>query len=234
MEEINLKDLLNYYKNKFMYILIILIIIVAGGILYKTLLEKPKYESKTSLILTGFNQNELNSSIDNNELTINQKLVSTYQQITKSDKVLSQVIDELDLKYEIEELANNITVNAVTDTEIIEITVVDTKAKSAYKIVTKIAEVFSEEVKDIYNVSNVSVLDEARIAKAKSNMSLAKSIIIFIVIGLVLGIGIVTVCYYFDTTIKTSEQLEAKFDLPILGSIPNFDNKKTKKKRGTK
>lgn len=234
MEEINLKDLLNYYKNKFMYILIILIIIVAGGILYKTLLEKPKYESKTSLILTGFNQNELNSSIDNNELTINQKLVSTYQQITKSDKVLSQVIDELNLKYEIEELANNITVNAVTDTEIIEITVVDTNAKSAYKIVTKIAEVFSEEVKDIYNVSNVSVLDEARIAKAKSNMSLAKSIIIFIVIGLVLGIGIVTVCYYFDTTIKTSEQLEAKFDLPILGSIPNFDNKKTKKKRGTK
>lgn len=234
MEEINLRDLFNYYKSKIVYIILVVIIITGCGVLYKTLLEKPKYESTTSLILAGFNQNDTTTSIDNNELTINQKLVSTYQQIAKSDKVLSQVIKELKLDYKLEDLADHITVSSVTDTEIIEITVIDTNAKRAHKIVSKIAEVFSEEVKEIYNVSNVSILDEARIAKEKSNLSLTKSIIIFIAVGTVLGLGIITVCFYFDTTIKTSEQIEAKFDIPVLGSIPNFDNKSSKKKRGKK
>lgn len=234
MEEINLRDLFNYYKSKIVYIILVVIIITGCGVLYKTLLEKPKYESTTSLILAGFNQNDTTSSIDNNELTINQKLVSTYQQIAKSDKVLSQVIKELKLDYKLEDLADHITVSSVTDTEIIEITVIDTNAKRAHKIVSKIAEVFSEEVKEIYNVSNVSILDEARIAKEKSNLSLTKSIIIFIAVGIVLGIGIITICFYFDTTIKTSEQIEAKFDIPLLGTIPNLEDKKNKKKRGKK
>lgn len=234
MEEINLKDLLNYYKNKLIYIFIIIAIIVGCGLIYKILLEKPKYESITSIILTGFNQNDKTTSIDNNELTINQKLVTTYQQIVKSDKVLSKVIKELNLKCKVEDLRDNINVNALTDTEIIEITVYNTNAKVAYKITNKIAQIFTEEVKNIYNVSNVSILDEAKIAKEKSNMSMLKFLVIFTLIGIVLGIGIITICFYFDTTIKTSEQIEAKFDIPLLGTIPNLEDKKSKKKRGRK
>lgn len=234
MEEINLKDLLNYYKNKLIYIIIIIAITVSCGLIYKTLLEKPKYESITSIILTGFNQNDKTTSIDNNELTINQKLVTTYQQIVKSDKVLSKVIKELNLNCKVEDLRDNIKVNALTDTEIIEISVYNTNAKVAYKITNKIAEIFTEEVKNIYNVSNVSILDEAKIAKEKSNMSMLKFLVIFTLIGIVLGIGIITICFYFDTTIKTSEQIEAKFDIPLLGTIPNLEDKKNKKKRGKK
>ncbi len=234
MEEINLKDLLNYYKNKLIYIFIIIAIIVGCGLIYKILLEKPKYESTTSIILTGFNQNDKTTSIDNNELTINQKLVTTYQQIVKSDKVLSKVIKELNLKCKVEDLRDNINVNALIDTEIIEINVYNTNAKAAYKITNKIAEIFTEEVKNIYNVSNVSILDEAKIAKEKSNMSMLKSLVIFTLVGIVLGIGIITICFYFDTTIKTSEQIEAKFDIPLLGTIPNLEDKKNKKKRGKK
>ena len=234
MEEINLKDLLNYYKNKLIYIFIIIAIIVGCGLIYKILLEKPKYESITSIILTGFNQNDKTTSIDNNELTINQKLVTTYQQIVKSDKVLSKVIKELNLKCKVEDLRDNINVNALTDTEIIEINVYNTNAKVAYKITNKIAQIFTEEVKNIYNVSNVSILDEAKIAKEKSNMSMLKFLVIFTLIGIVLGIGIITICFYFDTTIKTSEQIEAKFDIPLLGTIPNLEDKKNKKKRGKK
>lgn len=234
MEEINLKDLLNYYKNKLIYIIIIIAITVGCGLIYKTLLEKPKYESTTSIILTGFNQNDKTTSIDNNELTINQKLVTTYQQIVKSDKVLSKVIKELNLKCKVEDLRDNINVNALTDTEIIEINVYNTNAKVAYKITNKIAQIFTEEVKNIYNVSNVSILDEAKIAKEKSNMSMLKFLVIFTLIGIVLGVGIITICFYFDTTIKTSEQIEAKFDIPLLGTIPNLEDKKNKKKRGKK
>lgn len=231
MEEINIKDLLAYFKSKLVYMLIIILLAVGLGIFYKALVEEPIYKSSTSLILTGFSStSEDESTINNNDLTINQKLLTTYQQITKSRKVLSKVIDELNLDYEVEELAKNISVTGVTDTEIIQITVSDKNAKRAYKIVKKIADVFSDEVRDIYNVSNVSVLDSAEIAKEPSNMSLTKSICLYVAVGTIASVLVVFVAYYFDTTVKTVEQIESKLDVPVLGSIPDYNQKKKKKR----
>ena len=235
MEEINIKELLAYYKTRILYIILITLLVLVVGFFYKVLVEKPKYESKTTLILAGFNNSSKKDdedAIDNNELMINQKLVTTYQQITKSEKVLSKVIKKLNLNYEVESLAKRVSVASVTDTEIIRITVVDENPKYAYEIATEIADVFSDEVKEIYNVSNVSVLDAARMPTRRSNMGMVKSFILFSLVGLVLGFGFVTVLYYFDTTIKTVEQIEGKFDVPILGSVPDYNETKSLKKRG--
>ena len=80
--------------------------------------------------------------------------------------------------------------------------------------------------------ANVSVLDAARMPTRRSNMGMVKSFILFSLVGLVLGFGFVTVLYYFDTTIKTVEQIEGKFDVPILGSVPDYNETKSLKKRG--
>lgn len=231
MDEINLRELLLYFKEKVVFFLIIVILALLIGGSYKIFLEAPKYQSSTRLILTGFssNNNE-DDSINNNDLTINQKLVSTYQEITKSRKILDSVIEELELDYTEEELASNISVSNVTDTEIITITVTDTDAKTAYKIAKKISKVFSEEVSNIYNVSNVSILDEPKIAEEPSNMSLAKSLVIYLAVGIIAGMGLIFVSFYFDTTIKTTEQLESKIDVPVLGSIPDYNKNKIKKR----
>ena len=41
--------------------------------------------------------------------------------------------------------------------------------------------------------------------------------------GLVLGLGLVFVLYYFDRTIKTVEQVEVKIGLPVLGTVQDFN-----------
>lgn len=231
MEEINLKDLFNYYLEKILYVIIATSVMLVIGFIYGAFIQKPVYESSTSLILTGFSSNtEGETGINTNDLSINQKLLPTYQQITKSRKVLNQVIDELDLDYNVDELGQQITVSSVADTEIIKITVKAEDKKEAYKIVTKIAQVFSEEVKTLYDVSNVSVLDEAEIPKNTSNTSVFKIMIISAFVGFVLSCAIIFVVFYFDTTIKTVEQIEQRFDIPILGSVPDY-NKTSKKNR---
>ena len=53
MEEINIKDLLSYYKSKMLIIILVLMISVCVGLSYKVFLEKPKYESTTSLNYIG-------------------------------------------------------------------------------------------------------------------------------------------------------------------------------------
>ena len=41
-------------------------------------------------------------------------------------------------------------------------------------------------------------------------------------VGLVLGLGLVFVLYYFDRSVKTIEQVESKLGLPVLGTVQEF------------
>ena len=43
---------------------------------------------------------------------------------------------------------------------------------------------------------------------------------------------VIFIIYYFDTTIKSTDQIEAKLDVPILGSIPDYNQKKRGKNNG--
>ncbi len=236
MEEISLKELGEYILSKILYVIAITLSVCCIGMFYLTVLQVPKYESSTSIILTGFtNVNKDNeAAISTNDLNINQKLLATYQEITKSKKVLEQVIRDLRLSYDVETLAKHISVTGVTDTEIIKITVTDENAELAYHIVKKIADVFSEEVKSIYNVSNVSILDTPSIATKASNMGIKRATVLSLGAGLVVAFVLVFIAYYFDTTIKNTSQIEARVDVPVLGSIPDYNNKNKKKKSKNK
>ena len=55
-----------------------------------------------------------------------------------------------------EQLSKKITVTQVSDTEIIQISVVDPDAKLASNITNKIAEVFANQVSDIYNLDDLN------------------------------------------------------------------------------
>ena len=118
-----------------------------------------------------------------------------------------------------EGLHNKVSVSAVNNTEIIKITVNDLNAIKAKNIANVTAKYFTEEVKELYNISNVNILDEAIEANNPYNINVIKQVIIYFMIGFVLAAGILFIIYYFDRTIKTVEQIEAKIKLPILGSV---------------
>lgn len=227
MEEIDVRDLLSYFGSKIVSFLFIVCLVVTIGCLYSVFIQKPEYTSKTSIILIGFSSNT-ESSITQSDLTVNSKLVSTYQEIVKSRRVLSQVITNLRLNYTTKELARMIAVGAVNDTEIIEISVTNEDAKQAYLIANEVAEVFSSEAKDLYNLSNVSILDYAEIESVPSNLNITKQVCIYIIAGFAFAFIILFVIYYFDTTLKSVHDVERKFDLTILGSVPDYTKKKKK------
>ena len=112
-----------------------------------------------------------------------------------------------------------IQVTSVADTEIIKITVSDINKKNAKVIADEAANVFVEEIPELYSISNVSILDSAEVANSPYNINVKKQLILYLLIGLVLGCGIVFIIYYFDRTIKSVEQVEMKIGLPILGVV---------------
>ena len=181
-------------------------------------IQKPMYKSYTTVILGG-NETTNSQTITQNDITMNKNLVDTYAEIVKSRRVLDQVIDELDLNISYDSLYNMISVSAVNNTEIIKITVTNKNAVTAKNIANVTANYFMKEIVKLYNMNNVNVLDEAINADNPFNINIAKQVVIYFVVGLILALGIVFVVFYFDRTIKSVEQIEQKIKLPILGSV---------------
>ena len=77
------------------------------------------------------------------------------------------------------------------------------------------------EVQKFYHLDNVSVVDKAVIVDKPYNVNFIKDNIIYLAIGIVVSFGIIFIFFYFDTTIKTSEEIEEKFGLTVLGVIPD-------------
>ncbi len=234
MEELDLSRLLKLlWENKAQIILIILIFIVLG-ITYTMGVVEPMYTSSTTLLLAT-EQNATStsgSSITTSELTLNSKLVSTYSELVKSKKVLSQVISNLNIDLSEDSLKKNVSVKAVSDTEMIKISVTNKDPEVAEKLANEIAKVFTEQVKEYFKINNVHVVDVAEKEENPSNINHTKDVVIFATIGAVISIIYVLLANVLDTTVKSAEEIEKLYSLPVLASIPidTSDGKKGGKK----
>ena len=220
MEEINLRELLAYFKSKAVWIIITVIITIAIGNIYTIITRVPMYKSDTTIVLVSENQTE---SYNTTELQLNKNLVGTYSEIIKSRKVLKPVIENLGLDYSYNELKKNVTVASVQNTEVIRISVGDANPETSAMIANEIANVFSAEIQKIYKLNNVSIVDKAVSSVKPYNANYVKDNLIYIAIGLIASCGVIFIKFYFDTTIKTSEEIENKLGLTIMGIVPKIE-----------
>ena len=220
METIDLKDLFDYYKSKLGVVILFVVLVGILGGLYGLFIQKPMYKSSTSIVLIS--EAKDNSQLTYNDVSVNQNLVSTYSEIVKSKRVLGQVINNLNLNYTYGALSNNIEVSSVTGTQIIKITVTDENSKTAMKVANEIGKVFAKEIPELYNISNVNILDTAEVAPSAYNVNITKQSAIFLLAGLVLGLGVVFVMYYFDRSVKNTSQIEDKLKLPVLATVREY------------
>ncbi len=224
MEELDLKQLFKIFWNKRLQIISIVLIFLVIGSIYTFMFVKPKYQSYTKLVLAQsditLKEGTQLQGITQSDITLNQKLVSTYSELVKTKNVLREVIKELRLNIEEEELRKNVTVSSVEDTEIIQITVTNKNALDAKNIANQIAKIFSERVSEIYNINNVYIVDEAEEATAPYNISHIKDIAIFIVIGIVVAVIYVLLANLLDTTVKSAEDIEKELEISVLASVP--------------
>lgn len=222
MEEIDLVELFDYFFRRAYIIIITALVFLVGGLTYTVFLKEPLYKSDVNVILVS--KNSQSTSLQS-EIAANQKLAATYRELVTSRSVLNEVIEDLNLTYTVSQLQKMITVQNVNETEIIKITVSSSKPKEAKEIANIIAVKFQDEVKDIYNLENVSIIDKAVLAKEPYNINVVKESIIYIALGVVLSCGVIFVIYYFDNTIKSIDQVEKRLGIPVIGTVPMVGKK---------
>lgn len=224
-QEIDLIELFNNIKKH--TLLIIILGLLVGGISYgiSSYVLTPKYDSNATMIVSNStstdNQNPQQDNVDFGQIQANKALISTYSEIVKSRGIADKVINNLNLDMDYEEFSEKVSIESVKDTQIISVMVVDTIPERAQDIANETANIFKDSIGDIMKVDNVQILDGATLPEKPSSPNIKKNTAIGVVLGLILGVMISIFKEISDTTIKSQDDINKYFDLPVIGIIPD-------------
>ena len=227
MEEINLRDLLSYFKKHLVLFVVMVLFVVSAGTIYSVFILKPEYKSQATVILSS----DKSKNTVQSEINANKNLIDTYTEVVKSHRVLDRVKSEMQIEDTYEQLVKKVTVASLKDTEIISISVVDLNKNHSYSLANRIADTFTDEIGQIYNDKSVNVLDRAVEPQKPYNVDIIKQEAIYAAAGIVLATAVIFLMFYFDRTIKTTEQIEQLFKLPIYGKVRKLETEKQKQQR---
>lgn len=206
MEEIDIKDLLLCFWKRKIKILLILIIFAIIGVCYSYFTIKPAYNSTTTILVTQSSEVK-----EENEVTVNSKLVPTYAELIKTDRVLETVVKNINnADITIGNIKSNISAQIIKDTELVKITVKNANPEYAAIIANETAKVSCEEIVEIYDMTNTYILDTAVPSTVPYNINHTKDIIIFVCIGVIVAIGYVLIANIIEYSINKQNNDKGK------------------------
>ena len=95
-ETIDLKNIFKMMWEKKSIIIIVTMIAILLGFIYSYKFVKPKYTAKVQIVLVQIDKNQEKKAnigaLTQADVTINDKIISTYQKLLTNDDVLTQVI----------------------------------------------------------------------------------------------------------------------------------------------
>lgn len=223
-DEIDLKELLKVFWGKKDIIMIVTLMSIVIGFIYTMYIVKPKYTAKTTLIMAQQNVTDSSKSVTTTDVTLNDKLIGTYQELAKSASTVREVITNLNLQDVSEnELKKEIAVTTVKETQMLQVSVTDLDPELATKVANELGNVFSKKVEEIYKIDNINIVDKAEVPEKPSNIHHAKDIILFAIGGFVLAIGIIFLINLLDTTVKSANDIDSTLGLLVLAEVPECD-----------
>ncbi|CDM69237.1 Capsular polysaccharide biosynthsis protein [Clostridium bornimense] len=184
----------------------------------------PVYEVHTKVFIGK----DAEVNYDNNDVQMYQKLLLTYAQILKTEDLIGTALNNVDSDMTMEEVMKDITVEPITDTQILQIKLTGKNKDDLAVVLESITEEFIKESKEIVPNGNVKIIRHVKEAEAPISPNKKMNIILGFLIGLVSGMAIVFLIEYMNNTYKSKEEVERNLKLPVLGVIPKFGRKREK------
>lgn len=208
-------------KRWYLIVLLPILAIAVTAFVSYFILE-PQYESGTTLYV-------INSTLGSDkpamyeDILISQHLIKDYKELITSRTVTKSTLLKLGI-YDMSpnELADNINVSLVNDTQLIKITVRDHDPLRAKQLLSTISEVFMEKAKSLMKISNIDTLDSAEVPENPVSPKPLVNMAIALAAGLMVAVTLVVSIEYLDDRIDSVEDIEKRLGLTVLGTIPSL------------
>ncbi len=226
--KVDLQELLFSYLHHWWVIALCVLAFVGLAMAYTNLFVTPLYRASVTIYVNNSVGSSNVEYITGSDLTVSQKLVSTYVNIIKSDTVLQKVSDEKELPYSASQLRRMITASQVDSTEIFDVFVTNPDAKMAATIANAIAEVAPGEIANFVEGSSTKIIDYAKVPGAPYSPNYTKNALSGSLMGFVIAVIFLTVRFLLDVHVNDAEDLERMFEYPVLGQIPDISQVRNK------
>lgn len=230
MGEISILDILKIIFRRIWAIIIAAVLCGAVAFVYCTMFATPTYQAKASVI--GSNGNiavdydvsspSSKETIESSDLAASLALSDTYVvMLTKMPAESQEFIDKLTDEGLFDIYQNSsVSISPREETLIIDISVVSTDRNAAQKIANIYAECSSSFVAE-YNIGMIKTLSKARDTVQISPNTL-RTVFFAVLLGIVIVAFIAVFIDMSDKTINGEDDIRANYDIPILGSVPDF------------
>ena len=160
------------------------------------------------------------------DINASQLLVPTYIEMIKSNNVLQKVVDVVEdktgEKFTVNKIKKMLTVEAVSNTEIISVSVKTTDTAMAREIANTIADVAPEKIQKFIELSDVRIIDRAKLSTVPVSPNVRNNTILGALLGFILSISFILLKELFDVRVKSADDLVTNFQYPVLGAIPEI------------
>lgn len=187
----------------------------------------PQYSASIDLLV---NQKASNESLQYNVQQADLQAINTYKDVIQKPVILEPVVKELRQKDNysgsVKSLEKLVSITNETNSQVLTVTVTDTNAYTAADLANSIGKVFSQKIKKMMKVDNVSIVTKATANTTPVSPNKKLNLLIGVVVGLLIGVAIVVIKDLLDTTVREEKFLTEELGLTSLGAISHIQGRK--------
>ncbi|MBR5524800.1 MAG: hypothetical protein IKU51_06010 [Clostridia bacterium] len=240
MQEISLALLWDLLFTNIKKIAIVTVAVAALAALLTGLFVPDTYASQCTMYVMNISTDAAGntSGISTTGLAAAQQMISEYVTILRSNSVLEEVSQKLKRNgydYSVVEIRSALDMQAVNNTAMLQITATTQDPYLSNEICNALMDSAPEKVTTVMlGLGSVSPVDRAQVGK-KVGPNVVRIGILSAMVTLLVSYAFFLLLRLADNTIKDERELKERFNINVLGAIPNMrpnEPKQTKKKGG--
>lgn len=227
----NISEVLDGIKDKWKNVVLIVLSFLLISSIYNIFFINKEYEANVKIFIGKQKFKNITETYNNEEINLYQRLITTYSEVIKSKKLINESIKGSKMNYLQDKYKNinydllmeNLTVNPIANTQIIEIKYKSLNPQQSYDLLYSITENLISYSKELYPNVNITVLEQVHV---NLNQLMNKKLTIIglgLILGLIVGIGGIIGVMYLNNTYKNQKSLEEEIGLTVIGVIPKID-----------
>jgi capsular exopolysaccharide synthesis family protein len=199
-------------------------LLCAAGAIVTSLATTPVYQGAAKLLIVAKTDPGGGVSSALQGTMLSQQLIESFAQILESRAVAEAALRLDPQPLTPSQLQAKVHAEPVTDTLLINLTVVDADPGTAKRLTNNVARAFIASLPKLQTGSSlqVSLVEPALRPNRPVAPQTRLNVVLGLLLGLALGIGLGFLREFLDRSIRTPEELEAAAQVPVVGAIPPF------------
>lgn len=234
----NIQKMLFALLRKWKLIIVFALIGAIGGYAYTANFTQLTYSSTVQFLAYATDGNdEIASTAGSNEsvrtsntskMNYAIRMIDTYIAIMNTNQFYEDLAKDLsnahNANYHADDINGTLTIVPVEDTAMFKITVTTQSADMSYNIAKQLESTVPKMMnKKNQGLVKATVEDKATYAKSAGSLGYGKKCAIGAAASTLLLMVYIILRTLLDVRIKSTEELTEKYNIPVLGSIPNFE-----------